>query len=310
MPRDIAARAAKVECDKGKSAYISPQSVYLDFAEAIGRLGKDVVGDRYGNLFDMYHEITGDSPYETPMMIYPAPHYTMGGLWVDYNLESTIEGLFVAGEANFSDHGANRLGASALMQGLADGYFVVPRVVASYLANADLKDTSTDADEFKGVENEVKTHLQRLLDIKGHKTVREIHWDLGRIMWDKVGMARNGEGLKEAITEIGKLRESFWHDLALSGDQNDLNKQLEQANRLSDYLELGELMARDALMREESCGGHFRDEHQTEDGEAKRDDANFTFVSAWEYTGENKEPVMHKEDLVFDNVELKTRSYK
>ena len=310
VPRDIAARAAKVECDKGKSAYISPQSVYLDFAEAIGRLGKDVVGDRYGNLFDMYHEITGDSPYETPMMIYPAPHYTMGGLWVDYNLQSTIEGLFVAGEANFSDHGANRLGASALMQGLADGYFVVPRVVASYLANADLKATSTDADEFKGTEDEVKAHLQRLLDIKGHKTVREIHWDLGRIMWDKVGMARNGEGLKEAITEIGKLRESFWHDLALTGDQHDLNKQLEQANRLSDYLELGELMARDALMREESCGGHFRDEHQTEDGEAKRDDANFTFVSAWEYAGQNKEPFMHKEDLVFENVELKTRSYK
>jgi succinate dehydrogenase / fumarate reductase flavoprotein subunit len=234
----------------------------------------------------------------------------MGGLWVDYNLQSTIEGLFVAGEANFSDHGANRLGASALMQGLADGYFVVPRVVASYLAGATLKETSADADEFKAMEDEERKYLQSLLAIKGDKTVREIHWDLGRVMWDKVGMARNGEGLKEAIVEIQKLREAFWHDLALTGTDTDLNKQLEQANRLSDYLELGELMARDALMREESCGGHFREEHQTEDGEARRDDANFTFVSAWEYTGKNQEPVMHKEELVFENVELKTRSYK
>ncbi len=310
VPRDIAARAAKVECDAGKSAYYSAHSVYLDFSEAIGRLGKDVVADRYGNLFDMYKEIIGDNPYDTPMMIYPAPHYTMGGLWVDYNLQSTIEGLFVAGEANFSDHGANRLGASALMQGLADGYFVVPRVVASYLAGAKLEPVTDQHEAFKGTENEVREHFQRLLDIKGERTVREIHWDLGRTMWDKVGMARNGEGLKEAITTIGKLRGEFWQNLALTGEQGELNKQLEQANRLADYLELGELMARDALMREESCGGHFREEHQTEEGEAKRDDANFTFVSAWQYTGENKEPVMHKEDLVFENVELKTRSYK
>jgi succinate dehydrogenase / fumarate reductase, flavoprotein subunit len=310
VPRDIAARAAKVECDQGKSAHLSGQSVYLDFAEAIGRLGKDVVGDRYGNLFDMYNEITGESPYKTPMMIYPAPHYTMGGLWVDYNLQSTIEGLFVAGEANFSDHGANRLGASALMQGLADGYFVVPRVVASYLANAQLDDVTTDNEEFKAVENDVNEQTQRLLNIKGDRTVRDFHWELGRTMWDKVGMAREGKGLEEAIKTITILREEFWQNLKLTGTDKDLNKQLEQANRLADYLELGELMARDGLMREESCGGHFRTEHQTEEGEAKRDDKNFLFVSAWEYTGENKEPVMHKEDLKFDNVELKTRSYK
>lgn len=310
VPRDIAARAAKVECDKGKHAYYSDQSVYLDFSEAIGRLGKDVVGDRYGNLFDMYNEISGDSPYDSPMMIYPAPHYTMGGLWVDYNLQSTIEGLFVAGEANFSDHGANRLGASALMQGMADGYFVVPRVVASYLASTKLDSVSTDHDAFKSVENDVKEHYKRLMNIKGSRTVRDFHWDLGRIMWDKVGMARNTDGLNEAIKQIGELREGFWNDLALTGHENDLNKQLEQANRLGDYLELGELMARDALMREESCGGHFRDEHQTEDGEAKRNDADFSFVSAWEHKGENQIPEMHKEDLEFEFVEVKTRSYK
>ncbi len=310
VPRDIAARAAKVECDAGKSAYYSDQSVYLDFGEAIGRLGRDVVADRYGNLFDMYKEIIGDSPYEVPMMIYPAPHYTMGGLWVDYNLESTIPGLFVAGEANFSDHGANRLGASALMQGLADGYFVVPRVVASYLAGTKLDDVNTDNDAFKAVEDDVKKQYQRLLNIKGSRTVREIHWDLGRIMWNKVGMARDGEGLKEAITGIQKLREEFWQNLAMTGTDADLNKQLEQANRLADYLELGELMARDGLMREESCGGHFRLEHQTEEGEARRNDQDFMFVSAWEYKGENAEPVMHKEDLEYHDIEVKTRSYK
>jgi len=272
VPRDIAARAAKVECDKGKHAYYSDQSVYLDFNEAIGRLGKDVVGDRYGNLFDMYKEIIGDSPYDSPMMIYPAPHYTMGGLWVDYNLQSTIEGLFVAGEANFSDHGANRLGASALMQGLADGYFVVPRVVASYLAGTSLDPVTTDHESFKATEDDVRKHYGRLMNIKGSRTVRDIHWDLGRVMWDKVGMARSRQGLTEAIASIKTLRDSFWQDLALTGNENDLNKQLEQANRLGDYLELGELMARDALMREESCGGHFREEHQTEEGEARRDD--------------------------------------
>ena len=310
VPRDIAARAAKVECDAGKGVYTTGYAVYLDFADAMKRLGRNVVSDRYGNLFQMYEEITGDNPYETPMMIYPAPHYTMGGLWVDYNLQSTIEGLFVAGEANFSDHGANRLGASALMQGLADGYFVVPRVVASYLAGAKLAPVDSNHDAFQSTENDVRQHLKRLLKIQGSRTVREIHWELGRTMWDKVGMARNAEGLTEAIGTIGKLREEFWQNLKVSGGDADLNKQLEQANRLGDYLELGELMARDALMREESCGGHFREEHKTEEGEARRDDNNFAFVSAWQYTGENKEPVLHQEDLVFDNVELKTRSYK
>ncbi len=310
VPRDIASRAAKTECDAGKSAYYSDQAVYLDFEEAIGRLGKDVVADRYGNLFDMYEEIIGDDPYTIPMMIYPAPHYTMGGLWVDYNLQSTIEGLFVAGEANFSDHGSNRLGASALMQGLADGYFVVPRVVANYLAGAKLAPANTDHDAFKSAEDDVRKNLQRLMDIKGSRTVRDIHWELGRTMWNNVGMARSAGGLQEAITTIGKLREEFWQNLKLTGEAQSLNKQLEQANRLSDYLELGELMARDALNREESCGGHFRTEHVTEDGEAKRDDTNFKFVSAWEFTGQNKEPNLHKEDLVFENVELKTRSYK
>ncbi len=310
VPRDIAARAAKVACDAGCHAYISERAVYLDFAEAIGRLGRDVVADRYGNLFAMYEEIIGDDPYETPMMIYPAPHYTMGGLWVDYNLQSTIEGLFVAGEANFSDHGANRLGASALMQGLADGYFIVPRVVASYLAGARLEKLGTDHDAFKAAEDDTRKYLQRLLSIKGSRTVRDIHWELGRTMWDNVGMSRNAEGLKQAIADVRRLREEFWNNLKLTGDDKDLNKQLEQANRLSDYLELGELMARDALNREESCGGHFREEHKTEDGEAKRDDANFAYVAAWEYKGEGAEHALHKEDLVFENVELKTRSYK
>ncbi len=310
VPRDIAARAAKVECDAGKGVNKTGFAVYLDFSEAIERLGRDVVADRYGNLFQMYEEITGDNPYETPMMIYPAPHYTMGGLWVDYNLQSTIEGLFVAGEANFSDHGANRLGASALMQGLADGYFVIPRVVASYLAGARLKSVTTDHESFKSTENDVREHIKRLLSIKGSRTVRDIHWELGRTMWDKVGMSRHADGLKEAIATIRNLREEFWQNLSLTGSDADLNKQLEQANRLGDFLELGELMARDALMREESCGGHFREEYRTADGEAKRDDENFKFVSAWEYTGENKEPVMHREELIFENVELKTRSYK
>ncbi|MFT5234308.1 MAG: succinate dehydrogenase / fumarate reductase flavoprotein subunit [Candidatus Krumholzibacteriia bacterium] len=310
VPRDIASRAAKTECDQGKHAYFSEQSVYLDFSEAIGRLGADVVGDRYGNLFDMYREISGDSPYEKPMMIYPAPHYTMGGLWVDYNLQSTIEGLFVAGEANFSDHGANRLGASALMQGLADGYFVVPRVVASYLANNKTEPVGTEHESFKAAENDVREHYNTLLNIKGSRTVREIHWDLGRVMWNKVGMARNKQGLNEAISEIKDLQQAFKQDLAVTGSADDLNKQLEQANRLGDYLELGELMARDALMREESCGGHFREEHQSAEGEALRDDKNFSFVSAWEHKGDNQEPELHKEDLTFKDIEVKTRSYK
>jgi succinate dehydrogenase / fumarate reductase, flavoprotein subunit len=309
VPRDIAARAAKVECDAGKSAYMSDQSVYLDFDEAIGRLGEDVVRDRYGNLFDMYEEITDDNPYKTPMMIYPAPHYTMGGLWVDYNLQSTIPGLFVAGEANYSDHGANRLGASALMQGCADGYFVVPRMVAGYLAQGGFNTATTDHDSFAEAENAVQGHYDKLLKVNGSRTVREFHWDLGRIMWDKVGMSREAGPLKEAITEIAALRERYWQDVKVPGDAKDFNKQLEQAGRVADFLEVGELMARDALAREESCGGHFREEHKTEEGEAKRDDENFMFVSAWEHNA-GGEPTMHKEALEYENIEVKTRSYK
>jgi len=258
----------------------------------------------------MYEEITADDPYHTPMRIYPAPHYTMGGLWVDYNLMSTIPGLFVAGEANFSDHGANRLGASALMQGLADGYFVVPRVVASYLAGAGKAKTKTESDAFAAVERDVQTRYERLLAIRGGKTVREYWWDLGRVMWDKVGMARSRPNLEEAITRIRALREEYWQNVRVPGGARDLNKHLEMAGRVADFLELGELIARDALMREESCGGHFREEHQTPEGEARRDDENFAFVSAWEYAGENQPAAMHKERLVFENVELKTRSYK
>ncbi|MDP6797662.1 MAG: fumarate reductase/succinate dehydrogenase flavoprotein subunit [Candidatus Krumholzibacteria bacterium] len=310
VPRDIAARAAKVVCDEGRGVGSTPYAVNLDFSDAISRLGEDVIRDRYGNLFDMYKEITAENPYEVPMRIYPAPHYTMGGLWVDYNLQSTIPGLHVAGEANFSDHGANRLGASALMQGLADGYFVAPRTIAHYLASTELPAVSTDHDAFAEAEDSVRKGVDHLLSIKGEKTVRELHWELGRVMWDKVGMSRNGEGLKEAIGEIQGIREEFGQNLKLSGESDDFNKQLEMAGRLSDYLELGELMAKDALMREESCGGHFREEHKTEEGEALRDDENFSFVSAWEYEGEGKESVMHKEELEFENVTPTTRSYK
>jgi len=310
VPRDIAARAAKVECDAGKSAYMSGQSVYLDFNEAIGRLGRDVVEDRYGNLFSMYEEILDDNPYETPMMIYPAPHYTMGGLWVDYNLQSTIEGLFVAGEANFSDHGANRLGASALMQGCADGYFVVPRVVANYLAKGGHKEAGTDHEAFKSAENDVRERYDSLLKINGSRTVRDIHWELGRTMWDAVGMAREKSKLESAITKIGALREEFWQNVKVPGEGDDMNKQLEMAGRLADYLELGELMARDALAREESCGGHFREEHKTEEGEAKRDDENFMHVAAWEHKGDGQTSERHVEGLNYENIEVKTRSYK
>jgi len=310
VPRDIAARAAKTECDKGKGVGTTGYAVYLDFADAIERLGRDVVADRYGNLFDMYHEITGEDPYHTPMRIYPAPHYTMGGLWVDYNLMSTIPGLFVAGEANFSDHGANRLGASALMQGLADGYFVVPRVVAGYLADTGNNPVGTDHDAFGAIEDEVKARYDRLLSIKGGRTVRDFWWELGRQMWQEVGISRNAEGLKQTIAKIAELREAYWQDVNVPGSGDDLNKQLEMAGRVADFMELGELMARDALMREESCGGHFREEFQTEEGEARRDDKDFAFVAAWEYNGDGAEPTMHKEDLVFENVELKTRSYK
>ncbi len=310
VPRDIAARAGKAVCDEGRGAGATGYAVYLDFAEAIDRLGLDVIKDRYGNLFAMYEEITDEDPYHTPMRIFPAPHYTMGGLWVDYNLQSTIEGLFVAGEANFSDHGANRLGASALMQGLADGYFVIPRTVSSYLAGAELKQADTKHEAFGETQNSVDTHIRTLMNAKGEKTVRELHWELGRVMWDKVGIERDATGLKEAIGEIRRLRGEFTDNLRITGEADELNKTLEMAGRLSDYLEIGELMARDALMREESCGGHFRAEHQSEEGEALRDDENFAFVSAWESKPDPGDSILHKEDLVFEEVTPTTRSYK
>lgn len=310
VPRDIASRNAKVVCDEGRGVGTTKRAVYLDFAESISRLGKNVIADRYGNLFDMYANLTGENPYETPMRIYPAPHYTMGGLWVDYNLMSTIPGLHVLGEANFSDHGANRLGASALMQGLADGYFVIPYTLGEYLVGASLPAVSIDHAAFKDACDGVNKQSQRLLAIKGKKTVREIHMELGHIMIDKVGMSRSEAGLKEALAQIPKVREEFWHNVNVPGSEADLNKNLEQAGRLSDFLELGELMARDALQREESCGGHFREEYQTPEGEALRNDEKFTFVAAWEYAGEGKPPVMHKEELLFERVKPSQRSYK
>ena len=310
VPRDIASRNAKVVCDEGRGVGTTRKAVYLDFAESISRLGQNVIADRYGNLFDMYANLTGENPYETPMRIYPAPHYTMGGLWVDYNLMSTIPGLHVLGEANFSDHGANRLGASALMQGLADGYFVIPYTLGEYLVGASLPAVSTDHAAFKDACDGVSKQSQRLLAIKGKKTVREIHMELGHIMIDKVGMSRSEAGLKEALAQIPKIREEFWHSVNVPGSGTDLNKNLEQAGRLADFLELGELMARDALQREESCGGHFREEYQTPEGEALRDDEKFTFVAVWEYAGEGKPPVMHKEELPFERVKPSQRSYK
>jgi succinate dehydrogenase / fumarate reductase flavoprotein subunit len=310
VPRDIASRASKMVCDKGHGVGASGYAVYLDFEDAIQRLGKDTVASRYGNLFDMYHEISADDPYEMPMRIYPAPHYTMGGLWVDYELMSTIPGLFVAGEANFSDHGANRLGASALMQGLADGYFVAPSTVSNYIASTKLDPVSTEAPEFGAARSVVDDGVKHLLGINGKRTVRELWWELGRIMWDNVGMARSESGLRGAISEIQGLREEFWTDVNVTGKPGEWNKTLEMAGRVADFLELGELMARDALERNESCGGHFREESQTPEGEALRDDDNYSHVSAWEYHGPDRDPVMHKEPLHFDHVKPGTRSYK
>ncbi|WII72998.1 fumarate reductase/succinate dehydrogenase flavoprotein subunit [Bdellovibrio sp. 22V] len=308
-PRDVASRQAKYRCDEGRGVNESGKAVYLDFADAIKRLGEDKISERYGNLFEMYDKITGQNPYKQPMMIYPAPHYTMGGLWVDYNLESTIPGLFVAGEANFSDHGANRLGASALMQGLADGYFVLPYTLGNYLGGTKLEKVSTSNDAFKAAEDGVRKEISKLMGIKGNRTVDSFHKELGHIMWEYCGMGRNEAGLKKALQEIPKLREEFWQNVRIPGDANYLNVELEKAGRVADFLELGELMCRDALERQESCGGHFREEYQV-DGEAKRDDANFCHVAAWEYTGENKASIRHKEELVFENVHLATRSYK
>jgi succinate dehydrogenase / fumarate reductase flavoprotein subunit len=309
-PRDVSSRQAKFACDEGRGVGSTGLAVYLDFRDAIKRDGKAKIQERYGNLFEMYQRITDDNPYETPMMIYPAVHYTMGGLWVDYNLQSTIPGLHVLGEANFSDHGANRLGASALMQGLADGYFVIPYTIGNYLVSNKIEKLTTDHPAFKEAERDANARVDKLFSIKGSKTVDELHKALGKIMWDKVGMSRNEPGLKQAIKEIQKLKQEFWSDVRVPGEKNLMNEELAKACRLADYIELGELMARDALERRESCGGHFREEYQTDDNEAKRDDENFCHAAVWEYTGENSEPIRHKEELKFENVALSTRSYK
>jgi succinate dehydrogenase / fumarate reductase flavoprotein subunit len=332
VPRDVASRAAKERCDAGFGVNKTGEAVFLDFASAIERygkieantkglhnpdhatiiaMGKKVVEAKYGNLFAMYQKITDDNPYETPMKIYPAVHYTMGGLWVDYNLMTSVPGLFAAGEANFSDHGANRLGASALMQGLADGYFVLPYTIGDYLAD-DIRTgaISTDLSEFEAAEKAVQDNMNRLMSVKGEHSVDYYHKQLGRIMWDKCGMSRNAEGLKQAIQEIRALREEFWKNVRIPGKADGMNPELDKAARVADFLELGELMCKDALDRNESCGGHFREESQTEDGEALRDDNNFAYVSAWEFTGDPSQSKLHKENLVFENVKLTQRSYK
>jgi succinate dehydrogenase / fumarate reductase flavoprotein subunit len=309
-PRDISSRAAKEVCDEGHGVGKTGLGVYLDFAEARVRLGVSTIRERYGNLFDMYERITDEDPYKVPMRIYPAVHYTMGGLWVDYNLMSTIPGLHVAGEANFSDHGANRLGASALMQGLADGYFVLPSTIGDYLASNRLEPVTADAPEVKAALADVTTRTSRLLGIRGTRTVASFHRELGKIMWEYCGMARDAKGLNTALQLIPKLREEFWRDVMVPGEGAELNQTLEHAGRVADFLELGELMCRDALHREESCGGHFRTEHQTPDGEALRDDEHFAYVAAWEYPGEGKLPILNKEPLVYENIKLSQRSYK
>jgi succinate dehydrogenase / fumarate reductase flavoprotein subunit len=332
VPRDVASRAAKERCDAGYGVNQTGEAVYLDFSSAITRygkeqallkgedennhqlvkkLGQEIVKSKYGNLFQMYEKIVDENPYETPMMIYPAVHYTMGGVWVDYNLMTTVPGLYAIGEANFSDHGSNRLGASALMQGLADGYFVLPYTIGDYLSD-DIRtgSISTDSPEFDEAENNVNKLLDQLINNKGKHSVDYYHKKLGKIMWDKCGMARTETGLKQAIKEIKELREDFWKNVIVPGNRNELNKELEKAGRVADFLELGELFAKDALTRNESCGGHFREEYATKEGEAKRDDKNFTFVSAWEYTGEPSEAKLHKEQLEFENIEVKERSYK
>jgi succinate dehydrogenase / fumarate reductase flavoprotein subunit len=331
VPRDVASRAAKERCDAGFGVGASKMAVYLDFSsnterygrieanklglhnpskEEIVRLGREVVKEKYGNLFDMYAQITGENPYETPMRIYPAVHYTMGGLWVDYNLMTTIPGLYALGEANFSDHGANRLGASALMQGLADGYFVIPYTIGSYLSNEiRTKAIPTDHAAFVEAENTVRERINTLFNIKGSKSVDHFHKRLGKIMWDKCGMARNAEGLKQAINEIRQLREEFWKDVRVPGTNDEFNPELEKAHRVADFIELGELMCIDALDRNESCGGHFREEYQTEDGEAKRDDENYAYVAAWEFKGLGQFE-LHKEELKYENIKIAQRSYK
>ncbi|MCS6834075.1 MAG: succinate dehydrogenase (quinone) flavoprotein subunit, partial [Flammeovirgaceae bacterium] len=310
VPRDVASRNAKYVCDEGRGVGESKMAVYLDFRDAIARDGEKVISAKYGNLFDMYEKITGENPYKEPMRIYPAVHYTMGGLWVDYNLMTTIPGLYAAGEANFSDHGANRLGASALMQGLADGYFILPYTIGDYLAKMPPAKVPTDHPEFKKAEQAVRDQINRLISLKGKKTVDQFHKELGMIMWDYCGMSRTAEGLKKAKEKIRQLREEFWKDLKMIGTNEELNITLEKAYRVADFLELGELMVDDALHRNESCGGHFREEYQTPDGEALRNDEEYCYVAAWEYKGEGQPEVLHKEPLIFENVKPTQRSYK
>ena len=332
VPRDVASRAAKTACDEGLGVAPTGLAVFLDFASAIERYGKSkanalgihnadatqvrqlgekVVEEKYGNLFEMYEKITGENPYKTPMKIYPAVHYTMGGLWVDYNLETNVPGLFALGECNFSDHGANRLGASALMQGLADGYFVIPYTIGHFLSG-EIRTPKIDpnSEAFAKAEQDTRDRISSLLNVKGEQSVESFHRRLGHIMWDYCGMARNAEGLAKARQMIRELRAEFYKDVFVPGTADEFNPELEKAQRVADFLELGELMVLDALQRNESCGGHFREEYQSEDGEAQRDDAHYTYVAAWEYKGNDQEPEMHREELVFENVELKTRSYK
>ncbi|OUJ72415.1 fumarate reductase/succinate dehydrogenase flavoprotein subunit [Hymenobacter crusticola] len=310
VPRDVASRNAKQACDEGRGVGTTGLAVYLDFADVIKREGADKVSQKYGNLFEMYEKITGENPYELPMRIYPAVHYTMGGLWVDYNLQTTIPGLYATGECNFSDHGANRLGASALMQGLADGYFVIPYTIGDYLAQTAPTPVTTQHPAFAQAEAEVRERINKLISIKGNRTPTEFHKALGHIMWEYCGMARNAEGLRHAKAEIQKLRKEFWSDLKLVGTNEELNQALENAGRVADFIELGELMVDDALHRNESCGGHFREEYQTPENEALRDDENFAYVAAWEFAGEGKPEILNKEELQFENVKLTQRSYK
>jgi succinate dehydrogenase / fumarate reductase flavoprotein subunit len=310
VPRDVASRNAKEQCDQGKGVGETGLAVFLDFADAIQRDGRAVIEKKYGNLFQMYEKITGEDPYETPMMIYPAVHYTMGGLWVDYNLMSTVDGLFVLGEANFSDHGANRLGASALMQGLADGYFVIPYTIGGYLAGSRFAEVKNDHAAFADSVKHVQERTARLLAVNGQRTVDDFHRELGLILWDRCGMARTNEGLAKARTMIQELRAEFWRNVRVPGSEKDFNQSLEKAGRVADFMEFAELMVIDALARQESCGGHFNEAFQTEENEARRDDANFCHVAAWEFTGDGKEPGLHKEPLVFENVHLTQRSYK
>jgi succinate dehydrogenase / fumarate reductase flavoprotein subunit len=309
-PRDIASRAAKEVCDEGRGVGEGGRGVYLDFTDAIARLGEHTIRERYGNLFDMYHHITSEDPYKGPMRIYPAPHYTMGGLWVDYNLMSTVPGLFVIGEANFSDHGANRLGASALMQGLADGYFILPYTLSNYLASTKPAPVRTDHAEFKRCEGDVNERIRRLLAVKGKVSAQAIHRQLGKLMWDQCGMARSEQSLKKALNEIPAIRDEFWHNVSIPGGEQEMNQALEYAGRVADFLEFAELLCHDALDRDESCGAHFRIEHQTPEGEADRNDEKYSYVSAWEYNGENNAPILHKEPLEFTEVHPSVRSYK